>query len=199
MSQKTTVTLVFFVIFGLFSLFKSVYAPHSAISTAKVPLPSQRFLQSIHTAAAFGSCQAKGPLPDPSCTPGVANTDVTQENIQQTICVQGYTKTIRPPVSYTDQVKQERMAAYGDTDSRKDYELDHLIPLEVGGDPSSIENLWPEPALPMPGFHEKDVVENYLHEQVCSGHLKLKDAQQQITSNWTAVFTALPAGYQQLR
>src|ERR1019366_5961663 len=47
-------------------------------------------------------------------------------------------------------------------------EGDHLVPLELGGD-NVIANLWPEPAEPHPGFHEKDRVENYLHRQVCSG------------------------------
>ena len=40
-----------------------------------------------------------GDLPDPQCTPGSINTSVTQDNIKNTICVSGFTKTIRPPVS----------------------------------------------------------------------------------------------------
>ena len=198
MNSKYSTLLAFIITLGLFAILRFVQPLDSTHTMVKAP-PTQRALQNIHTAVAFGSCHAKGPLSDPLCTPGAANPDVTQANIQQTICVQGYTKTIRPPVTYTDQVKQERMVAYGDSDSRKNYELDHLIPLEVGGDPSSSENLWPEPEMPSPGFHEKDAVENYLHEQVCSGHIQLKDAQQQISTNWVSVFNALPAGYQQLR
>jgi hypothetical protein len=72
-------------------------------------------------------------LPDPNCTPGATDPAVTQDNIDSTICVSGYTKTVRPPTSVTNPIKLERMQAYGFTDSKSNYELDHLIPLEVGG------------------------------------------------------------------
>jgi hypothetical protein len=62
-------------------------------------------------------------------------------------------------------------------------ELDHLIPLELGGD-NTIENLWPEPALPKPGFHQKDLVENDLHRRFCAGQLTLDQAQAIIVTNW---------------
>ncbi len=80
------------------------------------------------------SCQAHGPLPDPSCTPGVTNPAVIQENIFQTICVAGWTRTIRPPVSYTNALKFRQMAEYGIQDlPTSAVEEDHLIPLVVGG------------------------------------------------------------------
>jgi hypothetical protein len=59
------------------------------------------------------------------------------------------------------------------------YEVDHLISLELGGS-NDISNLWPEAASPQPGFHEKDKVENYLHDQVCSGVISLAQAQQRL-------------------
>lgn len=128
------------------------------------------------------TCHIQGALPDPNCTPGSTNQEVTQANIQQTICVRGYTKTIRPPASYTDQLKIQQIAQYGysDTNSR-DYEEDHLISLELGGAPSDPKNLWPEPGRsPNP----KDKIENLCHEKVCSGQLSLSDAQHQIATNW---------------
>jgi hypothetical protein len=67
------------------------------------------------------------------------------------------------------------------------FELDHLIPLELGGD-NADANLWPEPASPVPGFHQKDVLENRLHELVCSGRLALGDAQRAIASDWYAAY-----------
>jgi hypothetical protein len=67
------------------------------------------------------------------------------------------------------------------------FEVDHLIPLELGGD-NVIANLWPEAAEPAPGFHEKDKVENYLHRQVCSGAMSLSDAQRQIETDWLKVW-----------
>ena len=52
---------------------------------------------------------------------------MTQANIDSTICVSGYTKTVRPPESVTEPEKLASMAAYGDTDSAHNYEYDHLI------------------------------------------------------------------------
>jgi len=89
-------------------------------------------------------------LPNNSVTPGAVNQAVTQSNFDSTICVSGYTKTIRPPVSYTNRLKYSQLdSGYnyrGDT-SAHDYEEDHLIPLEVGGSPTSVKNLWPQPWL----------------------------------------------------
>jgi hypothetical protein len=70
---------------------------------------------------------------------------------------------------------------------RGSFEVDHLIPLELGGD-NTIANLWPEAAEPVPGFHEKDRVENYLHRQVCSGAMGLADAQRDIARDWLKVW-----------
>jgi hypothetical protein len=70
---------------------------------------------------------------------------------------------------------------------RGTYEVDHLIPLELGGD-NTISNIWPEAAEPTPGFREKDRVENYLHRQVCSGAMSLADAQRQIASDWLKIW-----------
>ena len=71
--------------------------------------------------------------------------------------------------------------------------MDHLVPLELGGS-NDIGNLWPEVAEPRPGFHEKDKVENYLHEQVCSGAISLKQAQAEIAGNWPPAWVAYLAG-----
>lgn len=125
-----------------------------------------------------------GVLPDPKCTPGAINPSVTQDNIKNTICVPGYTKTVRPPVSYTTPLKIKLMQSYGFTDSRSNYELDHLISLEIGGNPSVVRNLWPEPGYGQYNFHVKDRFENYLHDAVCSGSMKLSDAQKEIATDW---------------
>ena len=129
------------------------------------------------------ACNAleNGVLPDPKCTPGAIDPSVTQENIDSTICVPGYTKTVRPPVSVTEPQKLESMKSYGFVDSPSNYEFDHLIPLELGGAPDDMNNLWPEPHS---NSFTKDSLENYLHDQVCSGNMKLKTAQDEIASNW---------------
>jgi hypothetical protein len=77
---------------------------------------------------------------DPVRTPGVVNPDVTQENIRSTICRRGWTSTVRPPVVYTNALKQRQMPAYGETGPLSAYQEDHLISLELGGDPTDPRN-----------------------------------------------------------
>lgn len=130
------------------------------------------------------ACHYNSALPDPACTPGAVDPTVTQANIATTICVRGYTARVRPPVSYTDPLKKALMARYDATGSASQYELDHLVPLEVGGAPRSVRNLWPEPVASHPGSTEKDHLENYLHAQVCAGRMSLTDAQRAVATNW---------------
>lgn len=122
--------------------------------------------------------KANGTLPDPKCTPGVFNPAVTQRTINKTICVSGWTATVRPPVSVTEPIKFSLMKKYGRTDSVRNYELDHLIPLELGGSPASIKNLWPEPRSGEFGSYSKDGWENKLKREVCNGTLKLAAARK---------------------
>jgi hypothetical protein len=119
--------------------------------------------------------RAHGILADPVRTPGVLNPDVTQANIRATICKHGWTDTIRPPTSYTNALKTKQMRQYGEAGSLSDFQEDHLISLELGGDPTDPRNLWPEP---YPRASEVDQIENELNAEVCSGQLTLADAQQ---------------------
>jgi hypothetical protein len=114
-------------------------------------------------------------LADPVRTPGVLNPDVTQTTIRSTICVSGWTKTVRPPVEYTNALKARQMRAYGETGSLSDFQEDHLISLELGGNPTDPRNLWPEP---YPRAAAVDQIENELNAQVCGGSLSLHDAQE---------------------
>jgi hypothetical protein len=108
-------------------------------------------------------------------TPGVLNAAVTQETIASTICVHGWTRTIRPPTSYTSRLKLEQMAAYGVTGDSSAYQEDHLISLELGGHPTDPRNVWPQP---YPRAAEVDRIENELNDAVCSGELSLAEAQR---------------------
>jgi hypothetical protein len=128
--------------------------------------------------------QGGGVLPDPVCTPGAADQAVTQANIASTICVSGYTTRVRPPVSYTEPLKRDLMARYGASGPPSSYELDHLVPLEVGGAPASVHNLWPEASGTHPGSKDKDRLENLLHDQVCGGRVALADAQRMFEQSW---------------
>jgi hypothetical protein len=135
-----------------------------------------------------GSCHASGhglqELPDPHCTPGALNPAVKQSTIDDTICVSGYTKTIRPSASVTDREKLSSMAAYGDGGrSPHDFEYDHLVSLELGGAVNDPRNLWPEPgASPNP----KDSIEGKLHGLVCHGKMTLAQAQHIIATGWVS-------------
>jgi hypothetical protein len=118
---------------------------------------------------------AKGPYhADGLRTPGVLNPDVTQATIGSTICVRGWTKTVRPPTSYTNALKVKQMRQYGVGGSLSDYQEDHLISLELGGHPTDPRNLWPEP---YPRASDVDSIENELNAKVCSGALTLAAAQ----------------------
>jgi hypothetical protein len=134
-----------------------------------------------------GSCHIQRRLQDRRCTPGALNPAVRQATIFSTICRPGgYTDSVRPPVSYTEPLKYREMAAYRFAGrSAGDFELDHLIPLELGGAPADPRNLWPEPHASGRGAYEKDVVENELHDQVCSGRISLARAQRQ-SLDWIA-------------
>jgi len=133
------------------------------------------------TGSLSGPCQTRhhGMLPDASCTPGSIDPAVTQANIGSTICRSGYTGTVRPPESQTEQFKLSvAEPAYGQ--SGVSGELDHLVPLELGGS-NDATNLWVESgSIPNP----KDAVENALNREVCDGVLSLRAAQREIARNW---------------
>lgn len=139
----------------------------------------------------LGHTAAGKVLPDSTCTPGAASDAVNQGNIKTTICVTHYTSRpgIRAPVSETEPVKRTSMRSYGEAAAGiRTTELDHLVPLEVGGS-NDASNLWPEPSdLPghnPPYANTKDGVESALHAAVCSGKARLTDAQNAIATNWT--------------
>jgi hypothetical protein len=92
-------------------------------------------------------------LADPVRTPGVVNPNVT---------------------AYTDALKIKQMKQYGETGSPSDYQEDHLISLEMGGNPTDPRNLWPEP---YPRAAQMDQIENQLNSEICDGTLTLAQAR----------------------
>lgn len=116
-------------------------------------------------------------LPDATFTPGALNPMVRQSTIKTTICKRGWTKTIRPPVGYTNALKLQQMVLYSETGSPSDYEEDHFIPLELGGAPRNPKNLWPEPHSQS---RVSDPLETKLKRQVCKRTLSLKAARAAI-------------------
>lgn len=133
--------------------------------------------------------------PDPALTPGALNPSVTQATIRSTVCVSGWTATIRPPSEYTTGLKIEQMTQYGYSDtSTADYEEDHLISLELGGSSTDPRNLWPEPYTASladgrpTGAHVKDGFETKLKNEVCSGTITLAQAQSEIGDHWVHAY-----------
>jgi hypothetical protein len=153
--------------------------------------------------------------PNQHLFPGATNPLVTQANIKTTICQSGWTATIRPTTSYTNTLKKAQQhtlgyetanplpripSASGKT-TRADitkckehsvnpscWEEDHLISLELGGDPRSPDNLWPEPWFGDWNAHIKDTLETTLKRKVCAGEVTLAEAQQAIASDWVAAY-----------
>ncbi|HEX7443964.1 MAG TPA: hypothetical protein VF320_08765 [Acidimicrobiales bacterium] len=155
--------------------------------------PGAQTTYSVQAQPAPGTCHysvvGSDPLPDPSCTPGAINPQVTQADISTTICRSGWTATVRPPTSITGPEKVGSARAYGYTGSFTTGEYDHLIPLELGGDPNDAANLWLEPndnPAATSTHNAKDALENTLNDLVCSGSLTLAAAQQAIATDWVA-------------
>jgi hypothetical protein len=170
--------------------------PHAVKAAGAIPVgpgPQQHY--TVQPQPPAGSCRYRHeggqPLPDPSCTPGATNPDVKQATISDTICRKGgYTKGIRPPVSITDPEKHANAASYSYTGSMHDAEYDHLISLQLGGDPNDPRNLWVEPPSPghKPGsgtYNPKDTVKAHLHTAICHGKVRLVAAQRAIAADWT--------------
>ena len=124
--------------------------------------------------------------PDPSLTPG----DTLPVTATQ-VCNPGYAARVRAVSTETkSMVYAEYYIASHPTGA---YEVDHLIALELGGS-NDIKNLWPEPAAPRPGFHEKDQLENTLHALVCDGRMALSPSQHELASDWYAAYLTLVLG-----
>lgn len=153
-------------------------APQSKPHALKRVHDPRRVTYSIH----IKTCRTQdhGQLPDARCTPGSIDPTVTQADISSTICKSGWTGKVRPPESQTEHAKYD--VAYPAYRIRQSAisELDHLVPLELGGS-NDITNLWPEVGkLPNP----KDKVENALNRAVCDGRVTLAAAQLAIATDW---------------
>jgi hypothetical protein len=123
-----------------------------------------------------GRC-ARGPRPDRrlTCTPGAVFARATARRV----CTPGYASRVRNVSSAT---KRRIYLAYGiRRHAPFEYEVDHLISLELGGS-NSPKNLWPqkEHAYGVYSAATKDRVENLLHREPCAGTITLAQAQLRI-------------------
>ncbi len=122
--------------------------------------------------------------------PGKPNSQLTPGDVLTTdanvVCVSGYTQTVR---NVPESLKEQVFSEYGVVNRQPgDYEVDHLISLELGGS-NSLQNLWAESYVSQPlNAHVKDRLENVLHDLVCAGRLKLTAAQRMIANDWTLAY-----------
>lgn len=175
------------------------HSPHSRSASpgrphGRSPHGAKHHLAAVHdpgevTGSLTGPCRARdgGRLPDPGCTPGAYDPAITAA----VLCAAGYrTSGYRPPESQTERFKfDSAYPAYGIPDGTKS-ELDHLVPLELGG-ANDAANLWPEVGhIP----NAKDAVEEHLHNAVCSGRVTLAAARSAIAANWETAESRLGIG-----
>lgn len=136
-----------------------------------------------------------GELPDPNLTPGATDPEVTESNIKESICkVTHFTWTEghAPPKSFLESLEKQQIEQYGYSDtSLKHYQMDHLIPLSLGGHPTDPKNIWPQLLIAKWSARRKDYLEEILHDKVCKGELTLTAAQEMIRSNWVETYKKL--------
>ncbi len=142
------------------------------------------FALALSAAAAFAA-----DVPDNRMTPGAINPIVTQDNINQTICMRGWTKRIRPPERYTYRLKRAQLhrpsSPYFVADAYlRDFEEDHRVPLGLGGAPHDRRNLWPEPRHGEWNAEKKDELEDAIHELVCRHEITLEQGQAVFLGDW---------------
>src|SRR3954465_10888210 len=146
-------------------------------------------IRALTFALCCSALSAQVPMPNPQQTPGKANPALTKA----ILCSPGFhTKPYRH-VSASE--KRAACAAYGIFKGcpGRGYEIDHLIPLELGGS-NDMLNLWPQPASRrgVVGYQDKDALENHLHRMVCSGEISLGGAQSRIAHDWYHLWLAPP-------
>jgi hypothetical protein len=126
-------------------------------------------------------------LPNAALTPGLADPAVTVTELRSP----AFIKAAR---NVPDSVKAKVYAEYGvKTHKPGEYEVDHLISLELGGS-NDIRNLWPQSYSGTWNAHHKDRLENELHRRVLAGSITLAAAQQRIAKDWIALYSEIFPG-----
>ena len=152
----------------------------SSSSSQSPPRPALGRPRTFASRTRTSGCRPRGHLPDPACTPGGYFPGATRT----VICHSGYSAGVR---HVTESVKDRVYAEYGIAHhSPAQYEVDHLVPLEAGGS-NQIANLFPQPASPRPGFHDKDLLENAVRDRVCDDGQRLRPLQRRIAKDWIAL------------
>ena len=126
-----------------------------------------------------GSAILSAQKPNDLITPG-ATTKATDANV----CAADFESSVKP-VSNAE--RREALKRYGKDSSSYTGELDHLVPVSLGGS-NEPDNLWPGPTNTVYGSADKKALELKLHQVVCDKQISLKDAQKAFRKDWTAAF-----------
>ncbi len=167
------------------SLFIAMLHPHRRVRQGLSHGHTARHSRTVRITAAAICAVIALPALGQSAPPALdlpVSPQVTQRNIARTICRIGWTRQVRPSYAFTHAMKLRKLRAkHLPPSAAADFELDHLIPLDLGGDPYNLNNLALEP---WGEAHEKDAVEGCLASEVCAGAISLAAAQQAIWQDW---------------
>lgn len=125
----------------------------------------------------------RGTLPDRRCSPGAYYSGLTKA----VICSPRFRKSSLRNVPQSEEHAVEREYGMQARSYGRTIEIDHIVPLELGGS-SVIDNLYPEPGAGPARYHVKDRLENRLRTMVCRGQMPLTAAQRRIASNWEKLY-----------
>lgn len=118
--------------------------------------------------------------PDPQKTPGAVLTSDAKA-----VCYPGYSKTVRHT---SGDLKHQVYQSYGLSNKTGHYEIDHLVPLSIGG-ADVRDNLWPQSYDTTPwNAHVKDRLEWKVLHLVCNGKVPMAQVQQDIAQDWIAAY-----------
>lgn len=130
--------------------------------------------------------------PDPVCNPGAISPRVTQANIHETVCSRNrFPDPSRPNLTVSWNARERALyLPRSDSDARRrqmasaynlaptaNFELDHIVPISLGGGPQAVANTFPQPWDGAHGANAKDKVEVDTWRKLCSGQLSLAQAQ----------------------
>jgi len=130
---------------------------------------------------AFAAAQ----LPSSFQTPGAKG----KANDAQ-VCAADFEASVKPIAKWQ---RDQALERYGKRPEDFTGDLDHLIPIALGGtnDP---DNLWPLPSSKEMGPEQKKALDLKLHEMVCAKTLTLKAAQDAIKKDWVKAYAQYVTG-----
>jgi hypothetical protein len=126
------------------------------------------------------SVSAQGPKPRARLTPGETRPITIAE-----VCRSPQAEVITANIP--EDMRRKVFSAYGIRANWDDFEVDYLITPDLGGAPS-FRNMWPQPYSAKWSAHEKNKLEQRLHDLVCDGKVDLATAQRDIAADWIGAY-----------